>query len=39
MEIVVGSKNIPKQLAVNIAFRKMFPGQFLEIKTVDVDSG
>jgi inosine/xanthosine triphosphatase len=39
MEIVVGSQNLPKKLAVESAFRKMYPGDFLEISVVAAESG
>lgn len=39
MKIVVGSENLPKRRAVESAFRKLYPGDFLEINGVPAESG
>lgn len=39
MEIVIGSENIPKRQAVAEAFRKLYPGDYLELHGVAADSG
>lgn len=39
MEIVVGSENIPKKLAIKHAFRQLYPGESLDIQGISADSG
>jgi inosine/xanthosine triphosphatase len=39
MEVVVGSNNYPKRLAVETVFKNAFPDEFIYVKTVSVDSG
>jgi inosine/xanthosine triphosphatase len=38
MEIVVGSKNIPKRQAVANAFRKLYPGDYIDVQGAAANS-